>query len=177
LDLQVCGLELPLQLRDEFDETFGVDASFADILDEFVAGVHADKLSNARLRSCASFHKLSPRGLALLAPAHGTDWTATGALPAPGVRRPMANQEVNMTTTNSSERVSKPLGKRIFDRRMSLNLTQQQLAARAGLSEDGVKSIEQGRRPNPQLFSIVKIAAALGVTLDELVTEPAPLAH
>jgi transcriptional regulator with XRE-family HTH domain len=48
--------------------------------------------------------------------------------------------------------------------------SQNQLALRAGLSPGLVQSLEQGRRTDPRLSTLMKLAAALEVTLDELVT-------
>lgn len=67
-----------------------------------------------------------------------------------------------------------PLGKRICELRARLGLTQQQLAAGAGVNEDTLKSIEQGRRGDPRLSSVSRIAAALGMSLDELVAASEP---
>ena len=77
-----------------------------------------------------------------------------------------------MAMHNSPQRLPRPLGKRICDERLTRKHTQRQLAALAGLSEDAVKSIEQGRRRNPGVFTVLKIVAALGMTLDELLAEP-----
>jgi transcriptional regulator with XRE-family HTH domain len=78
-----------------------------------------------------------------------------------------------MTTEDGAKRWT--LGGQICYWRERRRLTQQQLAAQAGISEDAVKSVEQGRRPNPCFFTSVKIAAALEVSLDQLLTDPLPL--
>jgi transcriptional regulator with XRE-family HTH domain len=52
--------------------------------------------------------------------------------------------------------------------RAGRGLTQEELAARAGLSVSLVMALEQGKRGNPRLDTLLKLAAALGVTLDEL---------
>ena len=67
------------------------------------------------------------------------------------------------------------LGETISNERRLRGLSQEQLAARAGMSEDGLKGIEQGRRGDPRLSSVLKIAEALGMTLDELLSEPGPM--
>jgi transcriptional regulator with XRE-family HTH domain len=69
-------------------------------------------------------------------------------------------------------RLKLSLGRRICDLRMIRRLTQVEFAERAGLSEDGLKDIEQGRSCDPRLCSLLKIVDALGITLDELLTEP-----
>ena len=76
-----------------------------------------------------------------------------------------------------AERKKQSLGKRICEERMTRHFTQRQLAAKAGLSWDGLKSVEQGRRPNPGIFTVLRIADALGITLDELINEPEPLEY
>lgn len=64
------------------------------------------------------------------------------------------------------KRPQTPLGKQITELRKG---TQEELATLAGLSIDGLKAVEQGRRADPRLSTVVKIAAALGVTVDELI--------
>jgi transcriptional regulator with XRE-family HTH domain len=78
-----------------------------------------------------------------------------------------------VTTPDGARRWT--LGKAIGFWRERRRLTQLQLAARAGLSEDTLKSVEQGRRPKPGFFTVARIAAALEVGLDQLVTDPLPL--
>ena len=60
-------------------------------------------------------------------------------------------------------------GKRVRQRRQERGLTQEQLAARAGLHWTFVGQVERGRR-NITLHNIVKLAAALDVDAGELVT-------
>ncbi len=62
-----------------------------------------------------------------------------------------------------------PLAKRVTLLRQLHYITQEELAKRAGLSQAAVQAIEQGARPDPRLSTVVKLADALGVTLDELV--------
>jgi transcriptional regulator with XRE-family HTH domain len=78
-----------------------------------------------------------------------------------------------MTTRDGSQRWT--LGQQICYWRGRLRLTQEQLAARAGVSEDTLKSVEQGRRATPGFFTVAKIAAALKVSLDQLLTDPMPV--
>ncbi|MBV8931822.1 MAG: helix-turn-helix transcriptional regulator [Kutzneria sp.] len=42
------------------------------------------------------------------------------------------------------------------------------LAAEAGLSPETLRKIEAGRAPTPSFFTIAALAAALGVSLDQL---------
>jgi transcriptional regulator with XRE-family HTH domain len=53
-------------------------------------------------------------------------------------------------------------------------LTQQELANRAGLSIALVVGLEQGKRNNPRLDTLRKLAAGLGCTVAELVGEAPP---
>jgi transcriptional regulator with XRE-family HTH domain len=65
---------------------------------------------------------------------------------------------------------------RLRELREKAGLTQAQLAQRAGLHLSAVTRFEHGRR-EPSLASAAKLAAALGVTVDELIrpaTRPAP---
>jgi transcriptional regulator with XRE-family HTH domain len=66
------------------------------------------------------------------------------------------------------------LGARLRDARQRRNLTQQQLATRADIKLDTLRSIEQGRTANPGVFTLLRLAEELGVTLDALVRDPHP---
>lgn len=61
------------------------------------------------------------------------------------------------------------LGKRILEKRKSLEFTQQQLADVIGLTPQHISAIEQDKRV-PSLSSLSKIADELGVSIDYLVT-------
>lgn len=61
----------------------------------------------------------------------------------------------------------KKLGERIRDRRLALGLTQEQLAARAGLTAVHVGRVEHGE-PDVSVSTIEKIAAALNTTPGDL---------
>jgi transcriptional regulator with XRE-family HTH domain len=67
-----------------------------------------------------------------------------------------------------------PLARRLAQLRERLFLTQRQLAQRAGLSPAIVQSLEQGQRLDPRLSTVLKLAQALGVSIGELIEEPAP---
>lgn len=43
-----------------------------------------------------------------------------------------------------------------------------EVAAAAGVSAETLRKIETGRAPTPAFFTVVALAAALGVSLDEL---------
>jgi transcriptional regulator with XRE-family HTH domain len=52
--------------------------------------------------------------------------------------------------------------------RTSRGFTQQQLAVAAGLSVAAVAQIERGRNHHPRVDTMLALAKALGVTVDEL---------
>ncbi|HEY8530883.1 MAG TPA: helix-turn-helix transcriptional regulator [Limnochorda sp.] len=60
------------------------------------------------------------------------------------------------------------LGQRLQALRVQRGLTQVQLAQRAGVSQTVIARLEAGKRSG-RLETWVRLAAALGVTLDELV--------
>jgi transcriptional regulator with XRE-family HTH domain len=59
------------------------------------------------------------------------------------------------------------LGKAIVEKRKILCLTQSELAFKVGIEVPNLSVIENGKS-NPQLLTIVRIAAALGVELTDL---------
>lgn len=61
-----------------------------------------------------------------------------------------------------------PLGRLILERRISLGLTQEELARRAGMSHSAVSRLENGERVRPRTSTLTGLAAALGVSFDEL---------
>jgi transcriptional regulator with XRE-family HTH domain len=63
------------------------------------------------------------------------------------------------------------IGKRIRDLREERRLTQRELARRAGLTPSGVGFIEHGQTRNPSAETVVTIARALGVPVEELLVE------
>jgi FMN phosphatase YigB (HAD superfamily) len=66
----------------------------------------------------------------------------------------------------------KGLGKRLQEARRAAGLTQQTLCQRANLSYSTLAKIERGAIKSPSIFTIQSIAAALNVSLDELVGNP-----
>ncbi|WP_329562845.1 helix-turn-helix domain-containing protein [Kitasatospora sp. NBC_01266] len=50
-----------------------------------------------------------------------------------------------------------------------------EVAAQAGLSAETLRKIETGRAPTPAFFTVVAIAGALGLSLDELAVLCSPL--
>ncbi len=65
--------------------------------------------------------------------------------------------------------VAKRLVARIRELREAYGFTQETFAERADLKYKHYQSVEAGRRPNLQLFTLIKIAKALGLNLKELV--------
>lgn len=62
--------------------------------------------------------------------------------------------------------------KRLAELRKAANLNQSELARRAGLTSQAVCQLENGKR-RPLLETSRKLAAVLGVTVDELMSDPA----
>jgi transcriptional regulator with XRE-family HTH domain len=60
------------------------------------------------------------------------------------------------------------LGSTIKRLRKRQDLEQQELAAKAGVSQPYLSKLEAGRMKNPTLDVLRKLAKALGVTLEEL---------
>lgn len=73
----------------------------------------------------------------------------------------------------STEEIIKEIGKRIKDKRISMNLTQYELSQRSGLSPRSISDLENGS--NLSLKSLIPVMKALGIisNLDLLVTESA----
>lgn len=67
------------------------------------------------------------------------------------------------------------LGQRITQRRKAQGLTQAQLAAVLGVSQQAMNSFEKGRRRIP-VSSLPVIARAVSASLDELIVDDAPAA-
>lgn len=60
------------------------------------------------------------------------------------------------------------LGRAVADRRVSLDLTQEQLALRAGLHQRWISNVENRHR-NPSYSSLRRLAAGLELTTSELI--------
>ncbi|MCJ7646009.1 helix-turn-helix transcriptional regulator [bacterium] len=61
------------------------------------------------------------------------------------------------------------LAKRLKELRKKSGWSQQKLAEKAGLSYNTITKIEQGVATMPTIQTMIKIADAFGITLDELV--------
>lgn len=60
------------------------------------------------------------------------------------------------------------MGFRIKDMREALNMTQEQLAIKSGVSRVTISALENGVDRTTTTKTLLKIAAALGVTVDAL---------
>jgi DNA-binding XRE family transcriptional regulator len=81
-----------------------------------------------------------------------------------------ADREVFMTTRHRDPGV---LGNRLTTLRTLAYLSRAELARRAGVSEDLVQSLEQGRTANPRLRTLLGLAGALGVAASDLIKDMA----
>lgn len=64
------------------------------------------------------------------------------------------------------------LGERLKTLRRERHLSQQDLAQMAGVSIDEIGSLEQGRIRDPRLSVALRLAAALRISLGQLVEHP-----
>jgi transcriptional regulator with XRE-family HTH domain len=62
-----------------------------------------------------------------------------------------------------------PLARRLAGLRRTAHLRREELAERAGVSADLVQSLEQGRTGNPTLRTLLRLAAALSISVAGLV--------
>jgi len=72
---------------------------------------------------------------------------------------------------------SEALGKRLQQMRQAAGYTQQELCARANLSYSTLAKVERGAIKTPSIFTVVSIAEALGVGLDQLLGIDPSYAH
>jgi len=63
------------------------------------------------------------------------------------------------------------VGTNIRRARKHAQLSQEELARRAGMSLTGLAGLEQGGRKDPHLSTLTKLASALGITVPELLDE------
>lgn len=89
----------------------------------------------------------------------------------------MMTTSVNISTDAQSAAraadLTSSLGRRVAEARRKLGLSQDQLAARSGASKGTIVQIEQGRA-NPSITSLCRLAIALGMSVEDLVSEGAP---
>ena len=60
------------------------------------------------------------------------------------------------------------LGRRITERRQKLGLTDEQLAARAGVSSTYLRLLETSPSAQPSTACLLRLASALGTTIDAI---------
>lgn len=73
---------------------------------------------------------------------------------------------------SNAERVQEStIGQRVYARRMAKGLTQEQLAARTGLSPGHISEIENGVKKNLQHKTLKKLVKGLEMSLMELLGE------
>ncbi len=72
--------------------------------------------------------------------------------------------------TNGGGNIIQVMGENVRALRQSLSLSQEELAFRAGVDRTYISQIERGVG-NPSVLVLVKIAATLGVGLQELLAE------
>lgn len=82
---------------------------------------------------------------------------------------------MKIDATMIDEAVAKELGRRLMVIRLAQNLSQRQLAERAGLGLRTIQRLEQGEAAT-QLSGFVRVCRALGLMdrLDQLMAEPPP---
>lgn len=61
------------------------------------------------------------------------------------------------------------IGERIKKRRKELGITQQELAAKVGVSRNSLSRIETADVPNMTVYTAMRIAQVLGISMDFLV--------
>ncbi len=72
--------------------------------------------------------------------------------------------------TDQDKRIGKALGE-VFKARRGEKVSQQEIATRAGLSMGIVSQLEQGRKSDPRLTTLMKLAEAYNVPVGELASE------
>jgi len=60
------------------------------------------------------------------------------------------------------------IGFNIKRKRETLGLSQQNLADKSGISKAQISRLESGKQDNPQIKTLIPIATALGVSIEEL---------
>lgn len=64
------------------------------------------------------------------------------------------------------------VGRKIYGRRKSLGLEQDEVASKAGMSRPYISRLERGAVPNPKLVDLAQVAGALGTSVADLISEP-----
>lgn len=76
----------------------------------------------------------------------------------------------HMTTSVLPDPVE--IGRRLLSRRRELHLDQGDVAERAGVSRPYLSRLERGAVPNPKLYELAQVAAALNIPVTALVSSP-----
>ena len=59
----------------------------------------------------------------------------------------------------------------LYEMRKKQRLTQQELAAISGISQQAISNIENGSRKSPRVGTMLKLSRALKCTVDDLIEE------
>ena len=81
---------------------------------------------------------------------------------------------MRITDHLTDDAIATELGRRLAQTRLELNLTQAQVAERAGVSRRSLVDLENGRLANMRGFLRVLRALGLAANLEALVPEPTP---
>ncbi|MDP8033613.1 helix-turn-helix transcriptional regulator [Pasteurella atlantica] len=76
---------------------------------------------------------------------------------------------LNNTKKNIKESYMKHIGENIKHIRKSAGISQQDLADMSGISKGQISKLESGEQNNPQINTVVSIAANLGVAIEEII--------
>lgn len=79
-------------------------------------------------------------------------------------------------TTRQPQEVASLNGRQVKERREAAGMSQRQLSVRSGLTERTIGALERGEQTDPQLSTLEALAAALGVTVADLIATTTPAA-
>ncbi len=77
---------------------------------------------------------------------------------------------MSYTRDEQKEIILRSIGKRIQEYRQRIGLSQEQVAERAGISQNHVSRLEQGTH-DPHFYTILQVAKVLNIPLDGLVSD------
>lgn len=77
---------------------------------------------------------------------------------------------MSYTRDEQKEIILRSIGKRIQEYRQRIGLSQEQVAERAGISQNHVSRLEQGKH-DPHFYTILQVAKVLNIPLDGLVSD------
>lgn len=78
--------------------------------------------------------------------------------------------EVSFNPKDAGDNETKALGKAIGDARRAANMTQQELCLATGLSYSTLAKVERGAIKTPSVFTVLAVANATGMSVEELVS-------